>query len=225
MWSKHPENEEEYDEEEEEMDDSVPKQDIRYLCNLCSKEITWHHRYYAHPDCATSRVEPFMSIFMTPGMGRTLKNYDDAEHPDLLHLPLPDQTYSILKHLFFKENGPQVNEVNKTHISHQHPLVLVDTRCADISEPTSSKTKAISYHNPMKKIELLCDGCVRPIMRSPFYKCANEVKHCNFVLHECCTRLPAELKDHPDHPQHTLLLPKIPHKLSKVFECVGFNLD
>nr|GEX73068.1 zinc finger, PHD-type [Tanacetum cinerariifolium] len=49
MWSKHPEDEEEYDEKEEEMDDSVSKHDIRYLCNLCSKEITWYHRYDKHP--------------------------------------------------------------------------------------------------------------------------------------------------------------------------------
>ncbi|KAL8242867.1 hypothetical protein R6Q59_013169 [Mikania micrantha] len=37
-----------------------------------------------------------------------------------------------------------------------------------------------------------------------FYMCTYACD--NFMLHEWCTRLPAELKGHPGHPQHTLLL-------------------
>ncbi|KAJ0440624.1 putative chromatin regulator PHD family [Helianthus annuus] len=72
----------------------------------------------------------------------------------------------------------------------------------------------------MKRIQLLCDGCVRPITSGPIYVCDNEGE-CNFVLHEWCSRLPAELKDHPAHQQHTLILrSKAPsHKFFGVFQC------
>ncbi|KAM0060179.1 putative chromatin regulator PHD family [Helianthus debilis subsp. tardiflorus] len=197
------------------------------LCRVCRqpfpKEILWIYkcekcRYYTHLDCATSRNEPFMSILTSPGTGKIIKNYEDAEHPNLLHLPFPDPSYSLLKHLFFEKNGG--SSTSKTHeISHQHPLTLVDARCRDITIPTSSRIKPISYHDPMKRIQLLCDGCVRPITSGPIYVCDNEGQ-CNFVLHEWCSRLPAELKDHPAHQQHTLILhSKAPRKFFGVFEC------
>ncbi|KAJ0537479.1 putative chromatin regulator PHD family [Helianthus annuus] len=139
-----------------------------YKCEKC--------RYYTHLDCATSP-------------DKMIKNYDDVEHPDLLHLPFPDPSYSLLKHLFFKESGTETHEV-----SHQHPLILEDSR--------------ISYHDPTKRIETLCNGCLRPITSGPVYVCSNEEgdEHCNFVLHEWCSRLPTELKDHPRHPRHPLIL-------------------
>ncbi|KAJ0896052.1 putative chromatin regulator PHD family [Helianthus annuus] len=169
-----------------------------YKCEKC--------RYYTHLDCATSRKEPFMSILTSPGTGKLIKNYDDVEHPDLLHLPFPDPSYSLLKHLFFKESGSKTHEV-----SHQHPLILEDS-------PTSSR---ISYHDPTKRIETLCNGCLRPITSGPVYVCSNEEEeHCNFVLHEWCSRLPIELKDNPHHPQHPLILhSKIIGKFFGVFAC------
>ncbi|MFS8000666.1 putative chromatin regulator PHD family [Helianthus anomalus] len=196
------------------------------LCRVCRhgfyNENLWIYkcekcRYYTHLDCATSRNEPFMSILTSPGTGKIIKNYEDAEHPNLLHLPFPDPSYSLLKHLFFKENG---SSTSKTHdISHQHPLTLVDAQCRDITIPASSTTKSISYHDPMKRIQLLCDGCVRPITSGPIYVCDNEGQ-CNFVLHEWCSRLPADLKDHPAHQQHTLILhPKAPGEFFGVFHC------
>ncbi|GKE60895.1 zinc finger, PHD-type containing protein [Tanacetum coccineum] len=70
----------------------------------------------------------------------------------------------------------------------------------------------------MKRIELLCNGCVRPIMDVPFYKC--EEQHCDFVLHEWCTGLPAELPNYPGHPQHTLVfVSKVPRNLFGIFYC------
>ncbi|KAJ0440625.1 hypothetical protein HanIR_Chr16g0788811 [Helianthus annuus] len=227
------ESEEEEEDEEANEDEVIAKQDFKCMCSRCDEEINWVHRYYytcgqckvcrqafpkeylwiykcekcryyTHLNCATSRNEPFMSILTSPGTGKIIKNYEDAEHPNLLHLPFPDPSYSLLKHLFFKENGG--SGTCKTHdISHQHPLTLVDAQCGDITIPTSSRIKPISYHDPMKRIQLLCDGCVRPITSGPIYVCTNEEEHCNFVLHEWCSRLPAELKDHPAHQQHTLL--------------------
>ncbi|PWA76648.1 DC1, C1-like, Zinc finger, RING/FYVE/PHD-type [Artemisia annua] len=195
-------------------------------CRVCNRRFDWHNeslwiykcdrcRYYAHLDCATARHEPFMSILMSPGMGRLLKNFKDDDYPDLVHLPFPDQTMNLIKHLFSKEiecSTSETKEAKQARISHQHPLVLVDT-----TKPTSS---TLSCHDPMKKVELICNGCVRTIMDSPFYTCADEDERCSFVLHEWCTRLPAELENHPGHLQHTLVfMPKVPYKPFGVFEC------
>ena len=149
-------------------------------------------------------------------MGRLIKNFKDEDYPDLVHLPFPDQTMNLIKHLFYKEvesSTSETNEAKQTHISHQHPLVLVSS--------------TLSCHNPMKKVELICNGCVRPIMDSPFYTCADEDEHrCNFALHEWCTRLPSEIKDHPGHPQHTLVfMPKVPYKPFGVFKCNVCRFD
>ncbi|KAJ9548579.1 LOW QUALITY PROTEIN: hypothetical protein OSB04_021122 [Centaurea solstitialis] len=37
-----------------------------------------------------------------------------------------------------------------------------------ITKPSSSSSRRKLVHNPMKKIELLCNGCVRPITSTPF---------------------------------------------------------
>ncbi|XP_076940598.1 uncharacterized protein LOC143609844 [Bidens hawaiensis] len=72
----------------------------------------------------------------------------------------------------------------------------------------------------MKRIELLCDACIGPIMSGPIYVCANEEEHCNFVLHEWCSRLSSKLKGHPYRPQHTLVLhSKVPGEICGVFRC------
>ncbi|KAI3777720.1 hypothetical protein L1987_47522 [Smallanthus sonchifolius] len=163
-------------------------------------------------------------LILITGTGKIIKNYEDDKHPDLLHLPFHDPSYSLLKHLFFKKNGPCIveisHDVTKTHdnISHQHPVVLLeDARC---TSPPSSRIKSISFHDPMKRIELLCNGCLRPITSTPIYMCANEDDHCNFVLHEWCSRLPTELKDHHDHTKHTLILHStVPGKFFGVFTC------
>ncbi|XP_076893062.1 uncharacterized protein LOC143544979 [Bidens hawaiensis] len=91
---------------------------------------------------------------------------------------------------------------------HPHPLVLFDT----------FPNGLVSLHDPMKKVELLCDGCVRPIASVPFYKC---FKHdCDFVLHKWCTRLPSQIQDHPHHAKHTLVfMPKIPPNSLSLFGC------
>ncbi|KAM0020421.1 putative chromatin regulator PHD family [Helianthus debilis subsp. tardiflorus] len=52
-----------------------------------------------------------------------------------------------------------------------------------------------------------------------FYKCKFNGQGCNFVLHDRCTRLPAELYNCINHPQHTLLLfTKAGHEFSR-FQC------
>ena len=69
----------------------------------------------------------------------------------------------------------------------------------------------------MSEVQDLCDGCVRPTAGMPAYKCPYG---CNFVLHEWCTRLPAEIKGPKCHPKHTLiLLPKEPFDPIGLFTC------
>ncbi|GKA16718.1 zinc finger, PHD-type containing protein [Tanacetum coccineum] len=174
-------------------------------CRVCSRDFAYQ-RY-----CWNYKCEKL-------GTGKTIKNYEDADYPDLIHLPFQDQTCSILKTLFSKKSGPTdfaVKEVNLRDIDHRHQLKLVDTLA------TSSKIGSLMCHNPMKKFELLCNGCVRPITEMPFYKCSNEeYESCNFALHEWCTRLPASIENHPGHPQHTLLLmPNVPHEIFSIFRC------
>ncbi|CAH1432256.1 unnamed protein product [Lactuca virosa] len=179
-----------------------------YKCDKCM--------YYTHVDCAT-RVPP-------AGAGKTIQNYKDVDYPGLLHLPFPDETYSIPKHLFFKQTGSGMlisnnEEVNIQHISHEHPLILVDL--TQTNAQTSSSLLLIICHNPMKKTQLLCNGCLRPITATmPFYRCA---QGCNFALHEWCTRLPPKIENHPGHPQHTLLLmyPQVLPFFFGVFYCAA----
>nr|GEX78859.1 zinc finger, PHD-type [Tanacetum cinerariifolium] len=179
--------------------DTVISQSILCKCDACGKE----HR----------------------GIGKTIKIFKDDDHPDLLKLPFPDQTYSILKHWLSKESGSTTGETSErnliNHISHQHVLSLVSTQRNDSKGASSSSVSSISCHDPMKGIELLCNGCVRPIMDVPFYKCSiSEDQHCDFVLHEWCTRIPAELPNYPGHPQHTLFfVSEFPRNVFGIFYC------
>ncbi|XP_076940542.1 uncharacterized protein LOC143609761 [Bidens hawaiensis] len=190
-------------------------------CRVCEDGFStyqWHYRcnkcrYYVHFDCATSRREAFMSILMRASLGKTSKNFKDDDYPNLIHCPLPDESFNLLKHLFFnKDEFITKGKIDDTetfiHSCHQHPLILTDTLLHE----------SVSVHDPMKRVELLCDGCVRPITDLPFYKCSEH--HCGFVLHEWCSRLPSEILDHHDHPEHKLvLLPKIPKNSLGVFTC------
>ncbi|XP_071719392.1 uncharacterized protein [Rutidosis leptorrhynchoides] len=193
-----------------------------YKCEKC--------RYFVHLDCATSRREPFMSIVSSPGLGKLVKNYKDSDHPDLLHLPFLDQSYSIPKLLLHKQIGSKIvgsDTGSLKHDSHEHPLILVKND--DNTSSTSSKIYSISCHDPMKRVELLCNGCLRPITSTPFYKCANkeQQQHCNFVLHECCIEcefitdvscglLPDKIT-HDAHPNHLLsrVTPEKGYKICK----------
>ncbi|KAK9060647.1 hypothetical protein SSX86_021353 [Deinandra increscens subsp. villosa] len=135
------------------------------------------------------------------GVVKTLEEYEDPID-DALHLPLLDQTYNILTNLFSKETN---KTTRLTHNSHKHPLILVNSQRNDI---TMTQTNGV---------EDLCNGCVKPIMNMSCYKCTYG---CNFVLHEWCTRLPAELKGYIRHPQHTLiLLPKVTREVANLFCC------
>ncbi|KAJ0724481.1 putative chromatin regulator PHD family [Helianthus annuus] len=162
-----------------------------YKCDKC--------RYYAHTDCANAIHKPSSSNSESnedPGDVLTFEEYKEIkDFYRVLDLPLPDLSKNRFTALFSKES----NEMSITHNCHQHPLILVDSRCNDVT-----------------KVEDLCNGCDSQITTVPFYKCANG---CNFVLHEWCSRLPTELIGHPsrdsggyDEDLHAVVLkPKAMH--------------
>ncbi|XP_071739015.1 uncharacterized protein [Rutidosis leptorrhynchoides] len=183
-----------------------------YKCEKC--------RYYAHLAC-TRPGPKFTSYFSYYDTSRKKqKKINNFNHTGLLRLPFPDETCNLLKHYFSKESGNESRETTEAALQysvHQHPLILVTT---------SSTSNLILCHNPMKKLQLLCNGCLRPITSMPFYKCANyEDQNCTFVLHEWCTQLPDKLQEYPGHPEHTLTLySNAPSKFLSVFICGVCNL-
>ncbi|PWA40225.1 protein kinase C-like, phorbol ester/diacylglycerol-binding domain, C1-like protein [Artemisia annua] len=199
------------------------------ICTVCGQffyEHLWIYkcdkcRYYVHIDCATSKRDAFVSILQETSLGKTFKNYKDDEHPNLLHCPFSDEGDNLLKHLFFNQKDVIVKHDGEilNHPSHQHPLNLFNTQ-------TSLANEVVSLHDPMKKIQLLCDGCVKPITKVPFYKCSQSNQHCDFILHEWCANLPYEVNHYASHTEHTLvLLPKVPIWFFGVFVCPICNFS
>ncbi|KAD2394096.1 hypothetical protein R6Q59_013119 [Mikania micrantha] len=185
-----------------------------YKCDKC--------RYYVHVDCATSKREPFMSIILPSGTGKIHKNFKDDEHPNLLRCPFPDEGDNLLKRHMSNQiefTGKQHEADMINHSVHHHPLILFNKQTLD-------SKKMVSLHNPMKRIQLLCDGCVKPILTEPFYICNQQAdEQCCFILHEWCAKLPLKIQDCMGHPEHTLfLLPKVPSKFLSVFKCAICNL-
>ncbi|KAL8242870.1 hypothetical protein R6Q59_013172 [Mikania micrantha] len=178
---------------------SFPKVDQKArfdpLCRVCddyfsNKENLWIYkcekcRYYIHVHCG------YLKCIDSDTPSR---NYE--EDPNILHLPLRDETYKIINEFFFKEGN---KETTITHKSHPHQLTLVDAGRNDIM--TTTPTSSITTYEFID----LCNGCTKLIMDTmPFYMCTSAYD--DFMLHEWCTRLPTELKGHPIDPQHTLLL-------------------
>ncbi|GKD81771.1 putative DC1, C1-like protein [Tanacetum coccineum] len=224
--------------------DTIPE--FRGQCGRCGHVISEYHMYYykcvdtcdysLHKFCAelppklkhTAHVHPLVIrkyIYRSSTwLGKKTKNYIDAQHPNLLHLPFTDQNHSLQKHMFSREFGSEsstrTHEGDLEHIIHQHPLILVDAQSKQMTMSTSSDIKPLPCHDPMKKIELLCNACVRPIMDVPYYMCSNEDQHCNFAIHEWCTRLPTKLDNHPIHQNHEfVLLKNVSHEYFSVFSC------
>ncbi|KAL8242826.1 hypothetical protein R6Q59_013128 [Mikania micrantha] len=83
----------------------------------------------------------------------------------------------------------------------------------------------VSLHNPIKKIQLLCDGRVKPIMTVPFYICNQQAdEQCCFVLHEWCAKLPLEVQDYAVHGHTLFLLPEVHSKFFSIFKCAICDL-
>ncbi|KAI7738506.1 hypothetical protein M8C21_000210 [Ambrosia artemisiifolia] len=166
--------------------------------------------------CRNNHEGVFFQCTTCPSLGKTSKNFKEDEHPNLLRCPFQDEGDNLVKCYMSNQHGLIGNSRQRegemlSHGSHQHPLSLFDKQTS----------VGVSLHDPMKRTQLLCDGCVKPVMTVPVYTCCqygNE--QCCFVLHEWCARVPAEVQDYVGHPEHTLvLLHKIPGKFFGVFTC------
>ncbi|KAI7757511.1 hypothetical protein M8C21_008207 [Ambrosia artemisiifolia] len=174
-----------------------------YHCTSCS----W---FKIHLDCALLPAKLLIQQSTNESQGKTHIYFKVEDHPNLIRYPFPDESVNLVMHHFINKGEKAIKEkIAGEMFSHPHPLILVDTL------PNGS----ISLHDPMKKVELLCDGCVRPITDVPFYKCCQQ--DCGFVLHEWCTRLPSEIQHHPcHHPEQKLVfVPKVPEDMLGVFRC------
>ncbi|XP_076906264.1 uncharacterized protein LOC143562312 isoform X2 [Bidens hawaiensis] len=186
---------------------------FRPTCRVCTGPFLFHLwlykcdkcRYYVHVDCATSK-----------SLGKTSKNFNEDEYPNLLHCPFPDVGDNLVKRHMSNQNeliGRQHDGEVFNCFIHQHPLILFD-------DQTSVGT---ILHDPMKRVRLLCNGCVKPIMTVPFYMCCQYVDgKCCLVLHQWCAKLHSKVQLPVVHPEHTLfLLSKIPSKFFGVFKCTN----
>ncbi|KAL8242815.1 hypothetical protein R6Q59_013117 [Mikania micrantha] len=201
-----------------------------YGCNTCKINIdiicaTLRERkinHPSHPHQMELMPQPIVSSCSACGTGKIHKNFKDDEHPNLLHCPFHDEGDNLLKRHMSNQiefTGKQHEADMINHSVHHHPLII-------FNKQTPDSKKMVSLHNPMKRIQLLCDGCVKPILTEPFYICNQQAdEQCCFILHEWCAKLPLKIQDYMDHPEHTLfLLPKVPGMFFSVFTCAICNL-
>ncbi|KAM7500106.1 hypothetical protein LguiA_024520 [Lonicera macranthoides] len=210
---------------------SLPSQYLTFwnYCDICTKDLEspyWVYycaicRFCAHVNCATSKIEPFMSIFLPRRTSKvTLEEVEDSGSSDAIHFPVVDQSVTLISYILKGTNIVTEDETANqvfNHFSHDHPLIL---EVQDSDSESSSKRK-LCLMNDTRVDETICDACVRPIFASPFYRCADQ---CNFFLHKCCAELPTKIDQHPSHPEHSLvLLPKSP-TFFNLFKCRGCDL-
>ncbi|KAK9058765.1 hypothetical protein SSX86_023608 [Deinandra increscens subsp. villosa] len=150
-----------------------------YKCEKCI--------YYAHLDCATSRKEHFMSM-LSSARGRTVKNFKDADYPDLLCLPFPDPTYGILKHLFFKETEPAINDECETET---HSEIFSGAIYKFLNVKFGSIHKTNGHSHPLSFTQGIesdgeCSMCLEPLRYRMIFKCLE----CKFAIDVwCCERM------------------------------------
>nr|GEX19226.1 zinc finger, PHD-type [Tanacetum cinerariifolium] len=161
--------------------------------------------YFAHLDCATSRIEPFMSFFLSAGIGKTIKNFKDADHPDLLKLPFPDQTYSILQHWLSKVSGSRAGETSErslmNHISHQHVLSLCTRLPAELPNYPGHPQHKLFFVSefPRNVFGIFYCGHCESYCNGFAYGCTE----CDYYIDVNCGFIPEEIT-HEAHPDHIL---------------------
>ncbi|KAL7251617.1 hypothetical protein ACSBR1_013459 [Camellia fascicularis] len=164
---------------------SLPYEDYRFksYCDICSKKVNrenWVYccaecKYCAHVNCATSK-----SKLSRDHKIRQIDQKIEAKELEgnLICLPLTDESVNGIPNF--------TKPTQMYHVCHPHPLYFADMQ---INDGSYSDSKL-----------LVCDGCSKPIS-APLYHCTE----CNFSLHECCAKLPIEMR-HPLHLQHPLIL-------------------
>ncbi|KAM7500104.1 hypothetical protein LguiA_024518 [Lonicera macranthoides] len=205
---------------------SLPYNIFLSYCDICTKYLVppyWVYycaicRFCAHVNCAISKIEPFMSIFLPR---RTSTVGHDFGSSDVIHFPVVDQSVTLISYFLKGTNIVTEDETANqvlNHFSHDHPLIL---EVQDSDSESSSKRK-LCLMKDTRVDETICDACVRPIFATPFYRCADQ---CNFFLHKCCAELPTKIDQHPSHPEHSLvLLPAKSPTFFNLFWCRGCDL-
>ncbi|XP_057763829.1 uncharacterized protein LOC130985073 [Salvia miltiorrhiza] len=178
-----------------------------YICYKC--------KYYAHIRCATWDPRCFEPVLIR-----------DAKLADLLHLPMPDESTSIVRYMLENTDvREEEEEYGDEEVGnpkyrydqrlHKHPLIFHDEE--DSGEADDEDDDDGTGHSSSR----VCNACVQ-FISPPFYSCSQ----CpDFLLHASCFNLPAEIK-HPFHPYHTLsLFTKAPNKYYDVgFFCDGCGI-
>ncbi|XP_047320103.1 uncharacterized protein LOC124924095 isoform X1 [Impatiens glandulifera] len=112
------------------------------------------------------------------------------EDDEVISLPVPDvESMNQLMLKFIKQLG-RVEGQTLQNIAHPHPLFLYE------EEQVSSPSR------PILNNDKTCNACTLPVVDSPFYECQS----CVFILHKWCADLPKEIKEHPCHSHHPLVL-------------------
>ncbi|PWA38166.1 DC1, C1-like, Zinc finger, RING/FYVE/PHD-type [Artemisia annua] len=177
-------------------------------CRICKKEIYkeyWLYKcskcmFYVHVDCAIrdrqllhDEQEYENKISVNSESNIVSEGYAGNA---IMYCPLSDESYNILPLHIPKEHSSRYFDENTNescyikHFGHQHPLVLIHNQ----SDYDTLGVKSVPLHDPMKRVKLLCNGCVRPVTSMPFYKCSQDYAECsNFILHEWCARLRPEI--------------------------------
>ncbi|PWA43302.1 DC1, C1-like, Zinc finger, RING/FYVE/PHD-type [Artemisia annua] len=180
-----------------------------FECRICREEIYqeyWLYKcskcmFYVHVECAIK----YQQLCIYDEQEYENKNsvfseskiiFSEYYGRQFMHCPLSEESYNILPHhipkhrsSFFFDESTKENCYIK-HFSHQHPLVLIHNQ----SNLDTLGVKLVPLHDPMKRVKLLCNGCVRPVTSMPFYKCSQDYAECsNFILHEWCARLRPEI--------------------------------
>ncbi|PWA91120.1 cysteine/Histidine-rich C1 domain family protein [Artemisia annua] len=127
------------------------------------------------------------------------KNFKDADHPNLVKLPFPDQTFSILQHWLSKELG-STSERNLNYSGdhqHQHVLSLVGTQ----SNESKGHTHTLTFLPKVSENIFGIFDC--KICHLPCNGFAYGCTECEYYIDVNCGFIPDEIT-HEAHPDPIL---------------------
>ncbi|KAL1531815.1 hypothetical protein AAHA92_31909 [Salvia divinorum] len=132
-----------------------------YSCTVCD--------YHVHIMCAVTDDQSFKSVLLREAL-------QENRVPELVHLPVPDEYTSIMRHI-----AKCYSSTSDDVVQHQHPLTLHH------DYPVHNDDDEIDDDDAHRLPK--CDACVQ-FISPPFYTCSMCPK---LLLHDCCARLPREV--------------------------------
>ncbi|XP_057765708.1 uncharacterized protein LOC130986334 [Salvia miltiorrhiza] len=133
-----------------------------YSCTKCD--------YYVHIMCAVADNQSFKPVLLR-----------EARVPDMVHLPVPDEYTSMIRHI-----TNNTTTTSDDGVPHQHPLTLHHNDPEYIDDVEDGNDDDV---HPLPT----CNACVQ-FISPPFYTCSECPK---LFLHDCCVRLPRVLAQNP----------------------------